>query len=161
MPVTPVQTGAFRGKRLKPGGKAAGCYEIRPEMLKALNREVLWPTRLCEVAWCSVKTPKDGQTGVIIPMCKKRDRSKCTNNAKCLEKRCREIIEPELDDTQCGLRPGRSTTDKIFTRQQIFKKSSQCARYVYTQEINNFQFIFIGLAYSGWRQQIFPKSHLL
>ena len=33
--------------------------------------------------------------------------------AKCLEKRCREIIEPKLGDTQCGFRPGRSTTDQI------------------------------------------------
>ena len=34
--------------------------------------------------------------------------------AKCLEKRCREIIEPmKLDDAQRGFRPGRSTTTQI------------------------------------------------
>jgi len=43
--------------------------------------------------------------------------------AKCLEKRCREIIEPKLDDAQGGFRPGRSTTGLIFTLQQIFEKS--------------------------------------
>ena len=32
---------------------------------------------------------------------------------KCLEKRCREIIESNLNDTQCSFRPGRSTTDHI------------------------------------------------
>jgi len=42
---------------------------------------------------------------------------------KCLEKRYREMIEPMLNDTQCGFRPGRSTTDQIFTLQQIFQKS--------------------------------------
>jgi len=32
-------------------GKAAGEYEIRPEMLKALNSEgILWLTRVCQVA---------------------------------------------------------------------------------------------------------------
>ena len=33
--------------------------------------------------------------------------------AKCLKK-FREIIEPKLDDTQCGFRPGRITTDQIL-----------------------------------------------
>ena len=33
---------------------------------------------------------------------------------KCLEKRCREIIEPKLGDVRCDFRPGRGTTDKIF-----------------------------------------------
>ena len=32
--------------------------------------------------------------------------------AKCLKKTCRDIIEPELNDTQCGLAPGRSATDQ-------------------------------------------------
>jgi len=44
-------------------------------------------------------------------------------HAKCLERRCREIIGQELADTQCGFRPGLSTTDQIFTFQQIFEKS--------------------------------------
>jgi len=51
--------------------------------------------------------------------------------AKCLEKTCHEIIEPKLNDTQCGLRPGHSTTDHIFTLQQI-EKSWECAKDVYT-----------------------------
>ena len=40
--------------------------------------------------------------------------------AKCLEKTCHEIIEPKLNDTQCGLRPGRST----------FSLSSKFLRYL-------------------------------
>jgi len=52
--------------------------------------------------------------------------------AKCLEKRCRETIESNLNDTQCGFRPGRSTTDQIFTLQQIFEKSREYAKEVYT-----------------------------
>jgi len=42
-----------------------------------------------------------------------------------------KIIEPELDDTQCGLRRGRSTTEQISTLQQIFKKSWEHAKDVY------------------------------
>ena len=33
--------------------------------------------------------------------------------AKSLDKRCHEIIESKLNDTQCGFHPGRSTTDHI------------------------------------------------
>ena len=123
-------------KRLK-SGKAAGEDEIRPEMLKALDWEgIRWLTRVCQVAWKLGKTPKDWQTGVIIPIFKKGDRKQCTNYrgisllslpgkgyAKCLERKCREIVESKLEDGQCGFRPGRSTTDQIFTLKQIFEKS--------------------------------------
>jgi len=55
--------------------KAAGEEEIRPEMLKALNSEVIiWLTKVCQVAWKLGKTPKECQTGVIIPIFKKGDR---------------------------------------------------------------------------------------
>ena len=43
--------------------------------------------------------------------------------AKCLERKCREIVVPTLDDVQHSFRLGRSTTDQIFTLKQIFKKS--------------------------------------
>ena len=36
---------------------------------------------------------------------------------------CREIVESKLEDGQCCFRPGRSTTDQIFTLKQIFEKS--------------------------------------
>jgi len=52
--------------------------------------------------------------------------------AKCLEKRCSEIIESKLNDARCGFHPGRSITDQIFTLQQIFMKSWECGKDVYT-----------------------------
>ena len=52
--------------------------------------------------------------------------------AKCLEKICHEIIEPKLNDTQCGLRPGRSTTDQIITLQKFFEIPWEYAKDVYT-----------------------------
>ena len=42
---------------------------------------------------------------------------------KCLEKRCREINEPKLNDTLCGFHPAHNTTDKNFTLQKSFEKS--------------------------------------
>jgi len=38
-------------------------------------------------------------------------------NASRFEKRCREIIEPKLKDTQRGFRLGRSTADQSFALQ--------------------------------------------
>ena len=42
---------------------------------------------------------------------------------KCLERKCREIVELKLEDGQSSFRPCRSTTDQIFTLNQIFEKS--------------------------------------
>ena len=106
-------------------------------MLKALTGEgILWLTRVGQVAWKFVKTPRDWQTGVIIPIFKKGDRKQCKNYrgislltlpgkvyAKCLERKCREIVESKLEDGQCGFRSDRSNTDQIFTLKQIFEKS--------------------------------------
>ena len=39
-----------------------------------------------------------------------------------MERKCRKIVESNLEDGQCGFRPGRSKTDQIFTLKQIFEK---------------------------------------
>ena len=113
-------------------GKAAGEDEIIPEMLKALTGEgILWLTRVCQVAWKLGKTPREWQTGVIIPIFRKGDRKQCTNYRGIsllslpgkVYAKCREIVESKLEDGQCGFCPGRSTTDQIFTLKQIFEKS--------------------------------------
>ena len=38
-------------------------------------------------------------------------------------KKCCRIIEPTLEDFQCGFRPGRRTADQIFILQQVFQIS--------------------------------------
>jgi len=37
-------------------------------------------------------------------------------------------MEPKLDDTNCGFRRGRSTTEQISTLQQIFEKAWEQAK---------------------------------
>ena len=126
-------------------GNAPGKDEIRPEMLKTLNGEGLrWLTRVCQMACNLGKTPKDWQTGVIIPTYKKGNRKECTNNrrisflslpgkvyAKRLERKCRGTVESKVKVGQCGFRPSRSTTDQIFTLKQIFDKSWEYANDVF------------------------------
>ena len=58
-------------------GLAAGCGEIRHEMLKPLNK-VIWLTCMRQAAWCSGRGPEDWQAGVIIPIDKKGDSGECT-----------------------------------------------------------------------------------
>jgi len=54
--------------------------------------------------------------------------------AKCFGKRCREIIESNLSDTQCGFRHGRSSTDhtsltsKILSNLRNMLKISEYAK---------------------------------
>jgi len=43
-----------------------------------------------------------------------------------------KIMEPKLDDIQYGFRCGRSTPEQISTLQQIFEKSWEHAKDVYT-----------------------------
>ena len=101
-------------------------------------------TRVCQVAWSSGKVSNDWQMGVIIPVHKKGSQRECSNYrgisllsipgkvyARCLERRCREVVENQLEDEQCGFRPGRSITDQIFTLRQIFEKSWEYAKDVY------------------------------
>ena len=137
-------------KSLKTG-KAPGEDDIRPEMLNAMNMySVRWLTRVCKVACGSGQAPKQWQTSVTIPIHEKGDKRKCTNYgglspisvlgkvyAKCLEKKCREIVESKPTDAQCGFRPGRSTMDQIFALQQTLEKS-----WEYAKEVNA---CFVGL----------------
>ena len=74
-------------------------------------------------------------TSAFIPIHKKGDKKKGTNyrgisllsfpenvHAKCLENRCREIVESQLKNAQCEFCPGRFTMDQIFAFQQVFEK---------------------------------------
>jgi len=45
--------------------------------------------------------------------------------AECLEKRCREINEPKLNNTQRGFHPGHSTTGQIFEKSREYAKNFQ------------------------------------
>ena len=118
--------------RLK-SGKAAGVDEIRPELLKALGGDGIdWLTRVFQVAWDSGEAPADWQTGVVIPIFKKGDKTECGNYrgitllslagkvyAKVLQSRVQAIVEPSIAEEQCGFRPGRSTTDQVFALRLI------------------------------------------
>ncbi|TWW71616.1 hypothetical protein D4764_16G0001130 [Takifugu flavidus] len=127
------------------GGKAPGVDEIRPESLKALDVVGLsWLTRLCNIAWTSGAVPLDWQTGVVVPLFKKGDRRVCSNYrgitllslpgkvySGVLERRVRRIVEPRIQEEQCGFRPRRGTVDQLYTLSRVFEGAWEFAQPVH------------------------------
>ncbi|KAI3353503.1 hypothetical protein L3Q82_020024 [Scortum barcoo] len=117
------------------GGKAPGVDEIRPEYLKSLDVVGLsWLTRLCNIAWRLGTVPLEWQTGVVVPLFKKGDRRVCSNYrgitllslpgkvyARVLERRIRPIVDPWIQEEQCGFRPGRGTVDQLYTLHRVLE----------------------------------------
>uniref|UniRef100_A0AAQ4PCE6 Reverse transcriptase domain-containing protein n=1 Tax=Gasterosteus aculeatus aculeatus TaxID=481459 RepID=A0AAQ4PCE6_GASAC len=51
--------------------------------------------------------------------------------SKMLERRVRLIVEPRIEEEQCGFRPGRGTTDQLFTLSRIKEGAWEYAHPVY------------------------------
>ncbi|KAK3515760.1 hypothetical protein QTP70_030463 [Hemibagrus guttatus] len=114
------------------GGKAPGVDEIRPEYLKSLD--VVGLTRLCDIAWRSGTVPLDWATRVVIPLFKKGDRRVCSNYrgitllsltgkvcSRVLERRVRPLVEPRIQEEQCGFRPSCGTLDQLYTLHRVLE----------------------------------------
>ena len=126
-------------------GKVPGVDEICPEMLKALDIVGLsWLTRLYNVAWGSGTVPMALQTGVVVPIFKKGDRRVCSNYrgitllslpgkvySRVLEKRLWPIVEPQIQEEQCGFHPGRGPVDQLFTLAGLLAGAWEFAHPVY------------------------------
>ena len=143
-------------------GKAPGIDEIRPEMLKALGVEGLsWMTRLFNIAWKSGTVPREWQTGVVAPLFKKGDQRLCANYrgitllslpgkvfSKVLERRIRPIVEPQIQEEQCGFRPGHGTTDQLFTLSRIlegaWKFAQPCVLWIWRRRMTGSPGMFFG-----------------
>ncbi|GAA6107214.1 uncharacterized protein LOC114443009 [Tachysurus ichikawai] len=126
-------------------GKAPGVDEIRPEYFKSLDVAGLsWLTSLCNIVWRLGTVPLDWQTGVVVPLFKKGDRRVCSNYrgitllslpgkvyARVLERRIRPIVEPRIQEEQCGFRPGRGTLDHLYTLARLLEGSWEFAQPVH------------------------------
>ena len=114
-------------------------------MLKALGMKNLsWLTCHFNVAWESGTVPKEWQTGEVVPLFKKRNQSVCANyraitplslpgNAysKVVERRVRLLVEPQIEEEQCGFCPGRGIMDQLFTLTRILEGAWEYAHPVY------------------------------
>ncbi|KAK3568863.1 hypothetical protein QTP86_018965 [Hemibagrus guttatus] len=127
------------------GGKAPGVDEIHPEYLKSLDVVGLsWLTHLCNIAWRSETVPLDWATGVVVPLFKKGDLRVCSNYrgitllslpgkvySRVLERRVRPLVEPRIQEEQCGFRPSRGTLDQLYTLHRVLEGSWEFAQPVH------------------------------
>ncbi|KAK3525208.1 hypothetical protein QTP86_023239 [Hemibagrus guttatus] len=132
------------------GGKAPGVDEIRPEYLKSLDVVGLsWLTCLCNVAWRSGTVPLDWATGVVVPLFKKGDRRVCSNYrgitllslpgkvySRVLERRVQPLVEPRIQEEQCGFRPSHGTLDQLYTLQRVLEGSWEFAQPVHKTHVD-------------------------
>uniref|UniRef100_A0A3Q0SVJ2 X-ray repair complementing defective repair in Chinese hamster cells 3 n=1 Tax=Amphilophus citrinellus TaxID=61819 RepID=A0A3Q0SVJ2_AMPCI len=109
---------------------------IHPDFLKALDAVGLsWATHLCSIAW---------RSGVVVPIFKKGDRRVCFNfwgitllslpskvYARVLERRVRPLVEPQIQEEQCGFCPCHGTLDQLFILSRIFGCAWEFAQPVY------------------------------
>ncbi|KAI3360255.1 hypothetical protein L3Q82_014564, partial [Scortum barcoo] len=95
--------------------------------------------RLGSLRWtitqAEVRTvPLEWQTGVVVPLFKKGDRRVCSNYrgitllslpgkvyARVLERRIWPIVDPQIQEEQCGFRPGRGTLDQLYTLHRVLE----------------------------------------
>uniref|UniRef100_A0A8C6P9E0 Reverse transcriptase domain-containing protein n=1 Tax=Nothobranchius furzeri TaxID=105023 RepID=A0A8C6P9E0_NOTFU len=126
-------------------GKAPGVDEICPEFLKALDVVGLcWLTRLCNMAWTSGAVPLDWQTGVVVPLFKKGGCRVCSSHrgitllslsgkvySGFLERKVCRIIEPHIQEEQCGFHPGPGTLDQLNTHRGILEGAWKFAQPIY------------------------------
>ena len=118
-------------------GKAAGSDGISAELLRGGGSVVVdWLLELMEEVWRTGVVPQDWKDAELVPLYKKGDRMKCDNYrgvsllsvpgkvlSLILLERLKKIIEPQLQEAQCGFREGRGTTDQIWAVRQVVEKS--------------------------------------
>uniref|UniRef100_A0A8C6KT40 Reverse transcriptase domain-containing protein n=1 Tax=Nothobranchius furzeri TaxID=105023 RepID=A0A8C6KT40_NOTFU len=131
-------------KQLHSGG-APGADEVRPGYLKAMDVVGLsWLTRLYNIAWSSGAVPREWQTGVVVPIFKKGDLRVCSNYrgitllslpgkvySKVLERRVRSIVESQIEEEQCGFRPGGGTVDQLYTLARVMEGAWEFAQPIH------------------------------
>ena len=95
-------------------------------MLKALYREgASWLTRVCQVARKLEENTRKlaDKYDHFYGDCKKSKDYPEKASTKCLERKCREIVESKLENGRRGFCSCRSTTNQTFTLKQFFIKT--------------------------------------
>ena len=114
-------------------GKAAGSDGISAELLRGGGSVFVdWLLELMEEVWRTGVVPQDWKDAELVPLYKKGDRMKCDNYrgvsllsvpgkvlSLILLEHLKKIIEPQLQEAQCGFREGCGTTDQIWAVRQL------------------------------------------
>ncbi|XP_066982159.1 uncharacterized protein [Macrobrachium rosenbergii] len=130
---------------------APGLNNIPAELLK--NGGEMLHSKILELLikiWRTEEKPTTWETGNIIPVHKKGDKSDCANYrgitllptcykvlAKIIKDKLEPYTETALGKDQCCFRKGRSTIDQIFTiRQKIMRSIEEVEGWVILRDAN-------------------------
>lgn len=125
-------------KKLKRN-KSPGSDGIHAELLKNAGESFTEHLhQLFQKIWTTFSMPSEWSLSMVTPIYKKGDKKDCKNyrgisvlntTYKILSFILCERLKPYLNDIigeyQCGFRPGKSTTDQIFTLRQILEKTHE------------------------------------
>ncbi|XP_042864337.1 uncharacterized protein LOC122248391 [Penaeus japonicus] len=120
-------------------GKSPGNDQVTAEMIKNGGENVeIFYHRLCNKIWIENKWPDDWGESVFVPIPKKGDTLKCSNNRtislishsskillKIMAKRMANKLNEEIADEQAGFRPGKGTRDQILNLKMILEKNRE------------------------------------
>ncbi|XP_049301820.1 LINE-1 retrotransposable element ORF2 protein isoform X6 [Bactrocera dorsalis] len=124
--------------RLK-NNKAAGADGLPAELFKHGGEELIRSMHqlICKI-WSDESMPNDWNLSVLGPIHKKGDPIICANYrgisllniaykvlSSVLCERLKPTVNELIEPYQCGFRPGKSTTDQIFTMRQILEKTRE------------------------------------
>lgn len=124
-------------------GKSPGCDGLPVETMRC--EEVMrWMLKMFNDFWRVERVPAEWGRAIVCPVFKKGDRGDCSNYRgisllphamklyeRILEKRLRTEVEDKLNEAQYGFRPGRGTTDLIFSLKMMIEKSWEWDREMY------------------------------
>ena len=116
--------------------KASGDEGIQVELLKAGGIELVRALLdLFNRAFELEEIREDWQRGVVCPIKKKVEGTVCGNHrgmtllshtgkvySRIIERRIRECVKHTLEECQHGFRPGKSTTELLFTMKMMMEK---------------------------------------
>ena len=142
--------------------KSPGIYQIPAELIKAECKTIH-----CEIhkliisIWNKEELPEEWKELIIVPICKKGDKTDCSNYrgisllpvmykilSNILLSRLTIYAEKIIGDHQCGFQHNRSTTDDIFCIHQILEK-----KWEYNEGVYQF-FIDFKKAYDTVRREV-------
>lgn len=119
--------------------KSPGSDGIHAELIKSAGDS--FAEHLHELfsrIWTTFTMPSDWSLSMITPIYKKGDKRECQNYrgisvlnsaykvlSFILCERLKPYLADIIGDYQCGFRPGKSTTDQIFTLRQILEKTRE------------------------------------
>ena len=116
--------------------KAPGEDDIIEDLIKNARQELKKRLHalMCKI-WRDEKMPDDWKIGLIVPLFKKGDKTKCENyqaiillnvtyktQSTVILERLKEYSEEILGEYQCGFRPQRRRKDRLFVVRQIPEK---------------------------------------